>query len=197
MRKLINTVLAGALGLSMVAGASAQGTDTGDASIIIGINSEGSRSVEITDAPDFGVVPYSLEETLVNSTNAVDGDGVPTDTDLVIVATVDTGGEEGWNVTLTAGDFTTGGASAVTFDVTALSIGGGTNTTTANPGTGSVTLSPPADLSATTKVMSAPEEASSNGKYTSTFTGNALTVPPGTLVGEYTSTITVTIDAAP
>lgn len=181
MRKFIHMMLGGLMALGMVAGVSAQTTD--DAQIEVGVNPTGTRDVIIVQAPDFGSVPYSFNSQTVTTTTSAGN--------LVVVATVNTGTDEGWNVTLSGEDFI-----ATTFPVGNMVLGAGS--VAASPGTaGNVTTTPGAVQASSTEIISASEAYSSNGQYTVTFASNQLTVPGNTLVGTYTSTLTVAINSGP
>lgn len=186
MKKVFSSLLAGALGLSMIAGVSA----ANEAKISVTENSNPVFSAVITQAPDFGSVPYSLtDQTATNPNNGADN--------LVIKVTNSRGGNTGWNVTLSGGDFTNGDTTPLTFSVVGLTLT--TGDTVAAPGTGTnVTETPTFGVTGSAaRLLSASAEYSSNGIFTTTYTGNQLVVPGGTLVDDYTSTLTITLADAP
>lgn len=189
MRKLVNTVLAGALGLSMIAGVSAQ--ETGDASIIVEANPTGDFTVSIKQAPDFGAIGYSVTDTPVTTTPGGVGD-------FIIEVTYARGDDLGWDVNIYGDDFTNGDTEApLTFPVGSLTIGN--SVVTADPGTpGSVTATSDYNMTGTsTNLIDGALNVGSNGIFTVTYSSNTLVVPAGTLVDEYNSTLTVTTTEAP
>lgn len=191
MRKLIITVLAGALGLSMIAGVSAQmELDPDEAGIVVQENSSGTVSPVITKAPDFGTVNYSVIDQ-EGITNPVDGAD-----NLIIEVTDDRGGNEGWEVTISGTAFT-GSETSNVFEVSNLTLGTGSvdaqygdseNVDAAAGHEMSESLEP---------ILTANPDVGSNGIFTVTYTGNTLTVPGGTPVDQYVSTLTVQVPAAP
>lgn len=187
MRKLVNTILAGALGLSMIAGVSAQ--DTGDAQINVQPNENGLVTPLITSAPDFGSVEYSFDPQVVTNTEGGAGN-------LVIEVTDNRGGSNGWEINISGTDFINA-AETESFEVTNLVLGTGDVTaTTGDP----ENVTPAATQPVTTEetsLITASVDNDSNGVFTITYTGNTLTVPGGTPVDEYTSTLTIETAAAP
>lgn len=188
MRKLVNTVLAGVLGLSMVAGVTAQSVD-GDATINVQPNQDGVVSPLIISAPNFGSVEYSLDDQLV--TNPTDGAD-----NLILQITDDRGGANGWDVSISGTDFTNEEETA-SFSVTNLTLGTGSVTSDSGD-PANVTAN--ADQSVTTgatSLVTASVDIDSNGEFSVTYTGNGLNVPGGTPVDEYTSTLTVSVTEGP
>lgn len=190
MRKLVNSVLAGALCLSMIAGVTAQ-TASEDASINVEANSAGDFTAIIQQAPFFGSVDYSVTPTTVTTTPEGVGD-------LEIVVTYARGDALGWGVNISGEDFTNGDLTdPETFSVGSLTLG--TSGVTASPGTpGNVTATSNYNMTGIpTNLLAGSLDVGSNGIFTVTYTSNELVVPAGTLVDEYTSTLTVEITDAP
>lgn len=188
MRKLVNFVLAGALGLSMIAGVSAQ-TVEGDATINIQPNADGDVTPLITEAPDFGAVEYSNSDQVVtNPTEGADN--------LVIEVTDDRGGLNGWDVSINGTDF--GNEEGTEgFSVSSLTLGtGAVSAEIGDPANVTANANQSVSTSASS-LISATVDNESNGVFTVTYTGNQLNVPGGTPVDEYTSTLTVSVTEGP
>ncbi len=186
MRKLVNTILAGVLGLSMIAGVSAQeveDSDSGPAVVEVGINESGTLDVVIEEA-DFGLVPYSLQDQEAEADN------------IVVTVVDDRGSNAGWNVVLTGTNFSTEGDSPLTFPVTNLVLGDGAVTPEVGSATGIQTTGGAVQTESETSAISA-ESGTGTGRFNISFEDSTLTVPGGTLVGDYSSTLQVEISSAP
>lgn len=172
-------------------GAQSAPTATGNATIRVTSDTNTNYlAVSITNA-DFGGVPYSFQ----NQTRS----------GSLTVGVIDTRGTAaGWNVTLSASDFQTATGSQF-FDISNLSLTPGTQigvpyvTGDPVPSTAGLTASGAAPVQETgtgsTKIWSAGVLAGA-GQFALPLTGS-LTVPGGTLVGDYTSVITVSIVSGP
>lgn len=147
-------------------------------------------AVSITNA-NFGAVPYSFQNQQA--------------TGSLTVGVVDTRGTAaGWNVSLDATDFRTGDSSQF-FDINNLGLGAGTQIglpySSGDPAPSTANMTPqsvsPVQKTGvgTSKIWSAAELAGA-GKFELPMAGT-LTVPGGTLVGEYTSVVTVSIVTGP
>lgn len=185
MKRILRPLLASFLGLSMIVGASAQQAapveQEAPAVVEVEKNPDGELSIEIS-AADFEAVPYSLTDQTV-------------DADIVVTVTDDRGSDLGWNVTIVGKDFTDGTS---TFDVENLVLSSETIVTGSPGSTQGITTSggsvPEGPDSA--KIITA-ETGSGTGQFTVTFEDSELTVPGGTLVGEYESTLTVSVSTGP
>lgn len=177
MRKIMGTIFALLIAFASVSSAAAQ--DTGSATVII--ESDGVLVATILDAT-FGTVPYDFADQTAS-------------TDIVVNVEDNTGTAAGWNVTLFGTDFIRDGAT--TFPVSQLVLGTGTPVSTEGAGVDGVTA-PGITAGSTSpgeKIASA-ELLAGMGVYTITYP-STLTVPGGTLVGQYQSTLTVTITTGP
>ena len=176
-------VTAGSLSLILAAGL-ASGTmaqdATGNVDVVIAPSETGVMSVAITNV-NFGSYEYSL-----STQSAREGS--------VVISTGDTRGTaEGWSVTLSGTDFDPN------FLIGNLTLTDPQVATTS--GTGLPSEDPPAAVAAnpvvvapgTTVITAAPDSGA--GTCTTTYDAN-LTIPGGTLVGTYQSTLTVTITGA-
>lgn len=187
---LFKKAATGALALMLtvgVAGTAVAQSDTGDVDVEITTLAEGGvLAVSIGDL-NFGEFPYALETR------------TPTGT-ITINASDMRGTAAGWNVTLSGTDFSTGGATPITFGISNLSLPTG-NVNHVNAGSGHATSTLPVPTAASpvsataATVLSAPVGTGA-GKYENQRPGTALTIPGGTLVGAYQSTLTVTITGA-
>lgn len=184
---LFKKAATGALALMLtlgVAGTTVAQADTGDVDVeITTMETGGVLAVSIGDL-DFGAFPYSLDTrtpTGVITINASDMRGTAA----------------GFTVTLSGTDFSTGGATPITFGISNLSLTAGT-VNHVGASSGHATSTPPVPTAASpvsataATVLSAPVGTGA-GKYENQRPGTQLTIPGGTLVGEYQSTLTVTI----
>lgn len=178
--KTLRTLIAAsflAIGISLPAWA--QTTDTGSATVEIVAPDTGTVSATISDV-NFGQLTYSFEDQTATGT-------------VTITATDDRGTAGGWNLTLQGTDFNNGGTE--TFAITNLNLTAGTVTTTGGNGTAPVaSANTPVTTTAAAALTAAP--GTGDGSY-SNAKDATLTVPGGTLVGTYTSTLTVEITEAP
>lgn len=184
MRKLISLFVTGLMALTMIAGVAAQ--DTNDALVCVAPltgDDAGSINVAIAEA-DFGTVPY-------NPTAAE-----TSESDVVVTVTDDRGVVGGWDVTISGTSFVTS-PSTLTFPSTALDLSD--SATATSPATGSfATEGGPVPTTPDTNftIITATNVGTSpTSGYVFNFEESELTVPAGTLVGEYKSTLTVTLTA--
>jgi hypothetical protein len=188
---LRKSILSAAAALLILAGAAttnviAAPTDTGNATVTIA--STGVLSVLVSDAA-FGTHPYSFTNTV----------GVPGS--LTVTATDERGTAAGWNVNLSGTDFSRDVNTS--FDISNLNLTAGTVVGVpfggATASASGITASSAAPVLETgtsvTKVLSA-AVLSGAGQFDLPMTGS-LTIPAGTLVGTYTSEVTVTIVSGP
>lgn len=191
MRKLVNTVLAGALGLSMIVGVSAQEVgdeDSGSATVNVVADETNVYSVTISSAV-FEDVVYGFAQSETGG--------------LVSITVEDnTGNAEGWVVTIYGEDLDSestgdiipiGNLSFVAAAENPLESNAGQNTDgITQPG---APTGVPSEAGEATVILSADEGAGS-GNYTAQYDAT-LVVPGGTLVGEYDGSLIVSMDAAP
>lgn len=177
MRRVISTLMASVVAISFLAGANAQTTGTAT----VNVTSSGQRTVAIGNA-NFGPISYSFQDQDVN-------------TPIVVTVTDNSGSGAGRNVTIFGEDFDR--PDGRSFDIANLGLDTGVAESTAGqPATGvtapggTVTESSPG-----TTIASAPA-LQGMGAYTISYPAT-LTVPGGTLVGEYQSTLTVSIATGP
>lgn len=158
-------------------------------STVTGTVNAGSLSISTSATPSFSVTLNGTDQTPTYT--------VPT------TVTDATGSGAGWNLTITSTQFTTGGGSPKTLSTSASSLTGVTNScvggvTCTNP-TNSVTYpvavpaatSPPAAV----KYFNAAATTGA-GQFTNTPTVG-VSVPANTLVGTYTSTLTLAAVSGP
>ena len=162
-------------------------TDTGNATVSITSDATVNYlAVSISDA-SFTPKPYSFTD---QSTSGA----------LTVTVTDTRGTAAGWNVNLDATDFGSGGGS---FSISNLSLTAGAvagalfqDATASALGITASNASPVKKTGvSTTKVLSA-AVASGAGLFNLPMTGS-LNIPGGTLVGTYTSTVTVSIASGP
>jgi hypothetical protein len=181
-RKITNTLLAGGLALTMVAGVSAQSVDGGEADVSVITNNNGVLTVEIADA-SFGSHEYSL----------LDQDADPAD--IVVTVTDSRGSDTGWNVTLNGSPFSSL-TTSTPFDASNLVLGQSTVASydNGNYPTDGISGYPAAvaDAPSVATIISA-APGNGTGKFDVTFADSTLNIPGGTLVGDYMSTLTVTL----
>jgi len=159
-------------------------TDTANASVSITTNASNVLTVDITNGR-FDSKRYSFDDQTSSGSLTV------TVTDL-------RGTAAGWKVNLSAKNFTTGGTSAKTFGIGNLKLTPGAVASETN------SFSRPSEIEvgagfqvagAETQILRAPA-GEGDGEFSSVLAGS-LNVPGGTLVGDYTSEVKVSIDAAP
>jgi hypothetical protein len=172
-----------------VMGSHATAATTADAKVTI--TSTGTLTASITGA-DFGSTAYSFgSQTLASK-------------DIVITAADDRGTGEGWNVTLSSGDFMGDDYDPSTnplhtFAVSGnLTFGAGTTAVDAgNSGTGAGKITSTAiNPSASTVKLWQAFAGYGDGHYTLTVPAT-LTIPARTVVDSYTATMTIGIASAP
>lgn len=179
-KKATTTVAALAISMGLSAGVIAQDAEpvqgTGDVRIQVIEQEDAALTVSIGDL-SFGQIEYSLNDQPVSGT--------------IVVNAGDTRGTgDGWSVTLNGTDF-----QAETFEISNLSLVNPQVETTST--TGHPTERQP-DAQSAAPVATAPgtiltaAPGNGAGNYAVTYQAN-LNVPAGTLVGEYESTLTVTI----
>lgn len=179
---LRKTILTMAATLLLLAGLSTSNVGAADnlATVSIITGPENIMTVVISSAV-FTATQYSLQDTTTTSTVTV------TPTDL-------RGTAAGWNVNLSATDLSRD--ASTNFAISNLSLVAGELT---GPGAASITKNNAAPVQktgvSTTKILSAPI-GSGMGAFVLTMAGT-LTIPGGTLIGLYTSTMTVTIATGP
>lgn len=175
MRKFTNFLIAGAFALSMVATGAVQAAPNAE----VTITSTGSRVVSI-EAIDFGDKTYSFSTQTATAS-------------AIVKVEDNTGSGSGWNVTLQGVDFERDASTKIA--IGNLSLAAGTPASTAGQATTGITAPAITVGTGPAKIASAPA-LSGMGHYTITYPGT-LTVPGGTLVGDYKSTLTVSITAGP
>jgi hypothetical protein len=171
-----------ALALFATAIAGSQAATTGNATVQINTQPGAGLTASITGT-SFGSIPYSFT------------DSAPLPGSLTITALDTRGTAAGWNIVLSATDFT-GTVAGHSIPVNQLSLGTGVISRTAGaPSTGqtSVALNPVATTPA--KIWSA-NVGSGDGDYSNAVPAS-LVVPGGTLVDSYTSVVTVAITSGP
>lgn len=186
--------IVGALALIATQGATALAqpvpSATGNATVSITSDTTTNfLAVSITNA-SFLAVPFSF----VNQ---------PTTGSLTVTATDTRGSSAGWAVTLNATDFRRSDNPAIAFDISNLNLNAGTLIALFYGGSMGSTVGIIASSAApvqetglgTTTIINSPPPAGS-GQYELPMNG-ALNVPGGTLIGTYTSVVTVAIAAAP
>lgn len=187
-KKITTGTLALTLAVGMAGGALA--ATENDSDVTVNIFSHGVLAVHI-DGNDFEGYPYQLE----------DQDTEPID--IVIYASDERGTAAGWHVTLSGEDFVDEDKLPKEFfAIENLSVAHGDVETTSS--TGQPSEDPPAAynllaVETDPQTVLTADPGSGAGKYTNTR-GATLTIPAGTLVGDYKATLTVTIigeDAAP
>lgn len=178
-KKILSTAIAGVLGLSMLTGVAAQESAPADVEVVN--NPQGGLEIFI-DAADFDAVPYSLQDQQTNA-------------DIVVTVTDDRGSDLGWNVTISGTNFTDGTNS---FDVENLVLSSDA-TVTGNPGSpeGITATGGPVPEGPDSLKIASVERGGGTGEFTVTFSDSELTIPGGTLVGEYQSTLTVSVATGP
>jgi hypothetical protein len=186
-RKVSAHVIGGALALVVGLGfaGSALAVNTVSTSVV-----GGTRTASIADSV-LGAVPYSHFDTARSGL-------------LVLSADDSSGTNAGWNVTVLAGNFAYSGSyvgiaipnSNFTLDTAADPIRfAGQGVSPAQGPKVPSTLTPPQTLDAPRKVVQA-NAGHGKGSYTQNL-GVTLVVPGDSVEGTYTSTLTVTISAAP
>ena len=177
MRKIVITLLASILAFTMVASAAAQLSNTAT----VTITSTGALVVSVQSA-SFGTHPYSF------SAQPVTGN-------IVIGVQDNTGSGAGWNVTLLGGPFSRDANTS--FPISNLALAAGTPVRDAGQavtaGLTTIGLSP---VSGTAQKVASATTLNGMGQYTVTSVGT-LTIPGGTLIGTYNSTLTVAINSGP
>jgi hypothetical protein len=170
-------------------GGHATAATTADAKVTI--TSTGTLSASITGA-NFGSTAYSFSgQTLPGK-------------DVVITADDDRGTAEGWNVTLSSGDFFGAAYNAATNPLHTFAVSGnltfaaGTTAVNAgNSGTGAGKITSTAiNPSASTVKLWQAFAGYGDGHYTLTVPAT-LTIPARTVVDSYTATMTIGIASAP
>jgi len=177
MRKVFGVVLAGMMALSTFGGVTAQ--DQGSA--IVTISSDGLRTATIEDAT-FTPVEYSFTDETATAS-------------IVVNVEDNTGSGAGWNVTLYGTAFERD--TNTSFPVSNLVLGTGTaESTSGQAATGITATGITVGTASPGEKIASAALLSGMGHYTITYVGT-LTVPGGTMVGQYESTLTVTITASP
>lgn len=187
---VVGSALILASSLTMGAAQSAP-TATGNATVRVTSDTTTNYLAVSINSADFGGVPYSFQDQ--------------TATGSFTVGVIDTRGTAaGWNVTLNATDFKTGDSSQF-FDISNLSLTAGAQigvpiaSGDPMPSTANMTPSSAAPVqetgTGTTKIWSAQALAGA-GQFELPMAGT-LKVPGGTLVGSYTSVVTVSIVTGP
>lgn len=189
--KLRNSILATAFATVLLASTALTGlTQTeGSSTATVAISSDPNQNflaVTITNA-SFGSKAYSfVDQTAVGS--------------LLVTATDSRGTATGWNVTLSASDFVSG---PNTFDIHFLSLSAGTpnavlsgGTTGTMSGVNATSAAPVQETGTSTTKILAAGAGSGSGQYSLPMAGS-LTIPGGTLVGNYASTVSVAIVSGP
>ncbi len=178
IRKRLATGLAAfALFATAISGSQAATSDT--ATVAITTQPGAGLTASITGT-SFGSIPYSFT------------DSAPLSGSLTITALDTRGTAAGWNIVLSATNFT---GSTGSIPVNRFSLAAGTVSTIAGPSTGQTTSALNPVSTAAAKVWSA-AVGFGDGSY-SLNTPASLVVPGGTLVGTYTSVVTVSITSGP
>lgn len=184
MRKLVNSVLAGALGLSIIAGVSAQ-SDSGNASIEITSDASNTLTVTISNA-EFEAKPYSFDSQ--SSTG-----------DLTINVTDNRGTNEGWTFNLKADGDLSNSDESESIPLSGLSLAAATDSTT-NPAEGQdptpITRNALNPVTTTGAVVLSAPEGEGAGDYEFDVEGT-LNIPAGQVVDTYSTTLTIEVPAAP
>lgn len=175
-KKATTTIAALAISMGLSAGVIAQ-ENSGDVTIRVVEQEDAALTVGITDLT-FDPIEYSLQDRPVNGS-------------ITVTAGDTRGSANGWNVTLSGEDFEAG-----TFSIDNLSlvnpqvskVSGTDHPTEAVPTAQSAA---PVNQASATILSAAPQTGA--GNYSVAYTAN-LTVPAGTLVGTYESTLLVTIN---
>jgi hypothetical protein len=187
---VVGSALILASSLTMGAAQSAP-TATGNATVRVTSDTTTNYLAVSINSADFGGVPYSFQNQQANAS-------------LTVGVTDTRGSAAGWNVSLNATDFRNGDGSQF-FGIGNLSLVAGTQvgqpyiSGDPMPSTANMTAFSAAPVQktgdSTTKIWSAAELAGA-GKFELPMAGT-LTVPGGTLVGDYTSVVTVSIISGP
>lgn len=187
MRKLINTVLAGALGLSMISGVSAQ-IDDASGDVVVGITADADvniLTVALTGG-DFGEHPYSLSQQTVNGT-------------LNVTVSDNRGTNAGWNVNLYAEGNLEGVNTDASIPLANLSLAAATDSSETPPiGLPSTDIqrNPLSPVTAADQSILTATEGVGAGVYVFDIEG-ALVIPAGQVVDTYSTTLFITATDAP
>lgn len=178
---VLRTMFAGALSLGIVSSAGAQTGDTGSATVTIETN-EGGLTALISDV-NFGTFPYSVADRAVDGT-------------ITINVEDNRGTQVGWDLYLSGTDFSEAGTPTTTFPISALSLDAGTVTETSTIGSVAPTSSAASPVTNASAVVMTAAAGEGDGHWENERSAT-LTIPGGTLVGTYESTLTVSFTAAP
>lgn len=181
MRRMIYIALTGILAIAMIGGASATETETKSGTASVNVTSDGVLSVTIDNA-SFDSVPYKFTD---QSTTA----------SIKVNVEDNRGNGTGWKVSLYGSDFQREDGTKFDIDHLALASAEVERTAGQIPTEINTHVVALGDESPGQVIASAPE-LQGMGHYTVDYSAS-LTVPGGTLVGEYKSTLYVSITSEP
>lgn len=187
MRKLVNTVLAGALGLTMIAGVTAQDvpSDEGEAIVQITSDETNTLTVSITEA-DFGQHAYSFNEQAATANITVD-------------VLDNRGTNAGWTVSLSAEGNLEGANTGEFVPLSGLSLAAGTVTgpepEVGQPATEIATM-PLNPVGTVGQPILTADDGEGAGEYEFGIEGTLL-IPGGQVIDTYSTTLTITVPEAP